>query len=92
MRENEIEGNMALITGGNSDNEKSFDHTGHLDRDRDKFRARTRQTRLSSRPGCELEEYLGIFNAFYADDIEVSSETMKKTSRKGNSGALSSTS
>ena len=79
MREYEIERQIALITGENSDNEQSFVRTDHLDRDLDTsyqvregaLNAAIVQANISE----SFEEHLGIFDAFYADDIDVSSET-----------------
>src|SRR5882724_8291132 len=74
-----VERKNALITGGNSDNEESFVPADHLHRDLEKnyqtcecaLNAAIVQANISE----SFEEHLGIFDAFYADDIEVSSET-----------------
>jgi hypothetical protein len=79
MSEYEIERKNALITGGNRDNEESFVPADHFDRDlytssqtrEDALNAAIVQANISE----SFEEHLGIFDAFYADDIEVSSET-----------------
>ena len=79
MSEYEIERKNALITGGNSDNEESFVPADHFDRDlytssqtrEDALNAAIVQANISE----SFEEHLGIFDAFYADDIEASSET-----------------
>src|SRR5215831_7919575 len=81
MSEYEIERKNALITGGNSDNEEGFVPADYFDRDlytssqnrEDALNAAIVQANISE----SFEEYLGIFDAFYADDIEVSSETQE---------------
>ena len=83
MSECEIERKNALITG--SDSEESFVPTDHFDRDlytssqnrEDALNAAIVQADISQ----SFEEYLGIFDAFYADDIEVSSETHEEVIR-----------
>jgi len=85
MSEYEIERKNALITGGNSDNEESFVPADHFDRDlytssqtrEDALNAAIVQANISE----SFEEHLGIFDAFYADDIEVSSETHEEKIR-----------
>ena len=85
MSESEIESKNAIITGGNSDNEESFVPTDYFDRDlytssqnrEDALNAAIVQANISE----SFEEYLGIFDAFYADDIEVSSETQEEVIR-----------
>src|SRR6266850_6078716 len=93
MSEYEIERKNALITGGNSDNEESFVPADHFDRDlytssqtrEDALNAAIVQANISE----SFEEHLGIFDAFYADDIEVSSETHEEKIRgKGRVRAL----
>ena len=83
MSECEIERKNALITG--SDSEESFVPTDDFDRDlytssqnrEDALNAAIVQANISE----SFEEYLGIFDAFYADDIEVSSETQEEVIR-----------
>jgi len=85
MSEYEIERKNALITGGNSDNEESFVPADHFDRDlytssqirEDALNAAIVQANISE----SFEEHLGIFDAFYADDIEVSSATHEEVIR-----------
>ena len=85
MREYEIERKLELITGGNSDDEQSFARTDRLDGDLDTS-SQVREQALNAaivqaNISESFEEYLGIFDAFYADDIEVSSETHEKKIR-----------
>jgi len=85
MCEHEIERKVALITSGNSDTEQSFVHTDHLDRDPETSH-QTRERALNAaivqaNISESFEEHLGIFDAFYADDIEVSSETQEEVIR-----------
>jgi len=85
MCEHEIERKVALITSGNSDSEQSFVHTDHLDRDLETS-SQTRERALNAaivqaNISESFEEHLGIFDAFYADDIEVSSETQEEVIR-----------
>ena len=85
MCESEIEGEVALNTGGNSDNDQSFALTDDLDRDLDTS-CQTRERALNeaivqAKISESFEEYLGIFDAFYADEIEVSSETHEEKIR-----------
>ena len=79
MCEHEIERKVALITSGNSDTEQSFVHTDHLDRDLEtSYQTRERALNaaiVQANISESFEEHLAIFEAFYADDIEVSSET-----------------
>jgi len=85
MSECEIEGKNALITGGDSDKEESFVPADHFDRDlytssqtrEDALNAAITQANISE----SFEEHLGVFEAFYADDIEVSSETQEEVIR-----------
>jgi len=85
MSEYVIERKIALITGGNSDDEESFVPTDHFDRDRytssqtreDALNAAIVQASISE----SFEEHLAIFDAFYADDIEVGSETQEEVIR-----------
>ena len=93
MCEHEIKRKVALITGGNSDNEQSSVRTDHLDRDLDtSYQTRERALNaaiVQANISESFEEYLGIFDAFYADDIEVSSETHEEKIRgKARVGAL----
>src|SRR5499426_2060413 len=85
MSECEIESKDALITGGNSDNEQSFVPANHIDRDLNTS-SQTRERALNAaivqaNISESFEEHLGIFDAFYADDIEVSSETQEEVIR-----------
>ena len=85
MSEYEIERKNALITGGNSDNEESFVPADRFDRDlytssqtrEDALNAAIVQANISE----SFEEHLGIFEAFYDDDIEVSSATHEEVIR-----------
>src|SRR5262245_65547549 len=85
MSEYEIERKNALITGGNSDNEESFVPTDHFDRDLyTSSHARERALNaaiVQANISESFEEHLGIFDAFYDDDIEVSSETQEEVIR-----------
>ena len=85
MCEHEIERKVALITSGNSDTEQSFVHTDHLDRDLEtSYQTRERALNaaiVQANISESFEEHLGIFDAFYADDIEVSSETHEEKIR-----------
>src|SRR5262245_62400856 len=85
MSEYEIERKNALITGGNSDNEESFVPTDHFDRDLyTSSHARERALNaaiVQANISESFEEHLGIFEVFYADDIEVSSETHEEVIR-----------
>jgi hypothetical protein len=85
MSENEIEGKNALITGGDSDKKESFVPADPFDRDlytssqtrEDGLNAAIVQANISK----SFEEHLGIFEAFYDDDIEVSSTTHEEVIR-----------
>src|SRR5258708_23691604 len=85
MSEYEIEKKRALATGGNSENEEGCVPADHFDRDlytsfqprEDALNAAIVQANISE----SFEEHLGIFDAFYADDIEVSSETQEEVIR-----------
>ena len=85
MCEHEIERKVALITSGNSDTEQSFVHTDHLDRDLEtSYQTRERALNaaiVQANISESFEEHLAIFEAFYADDIEVSSETHEEVIR-----------
>src|SRR6266446_2853353 len=85
MCEHEIERKVALITSGNSDTEQSFVHTDHFDRDLEtSYQTRERALNaaiVQANISESFEEHLGIFDAFYADDIEVSSETHEEKIR-----------
>src|SRR5260370_28942431 len=85
MCEHEIEGKVAIITSGNSDTEQSFVHSDHLDRDLEtSYQTRERALNaaiVQANISESFEEHLGIFDAFYADDIEVSSETHEEKIR-----------
>jgi hypothetical protein len=79
MCEHEIERKIALITDGNSDTEQSFVDADHLDRDLEtSYQTRERALNaaiVQANISESFEEHLGIFEAFYADEIQVSSET-----------------
>src|SRR5215470_4920635 len=85
MSEYEIERKNAPITGGSRDIEESFVSADYFDRDlytgsqtpEDALNAAIVQANISE----SFEEHLGIFEAFYADDIEVSSETHEEVIR-----------
>jgi hypothetical protein len=85
MCEYEIEIKIALIAGGNSDNEQSFVPADHFDRDlytssqthERALNAAIVQANISE----SFEEHLWIFDTFYADEIEVSSETQEEVIR-----------
>ena len=85
MSEYEIEGKSALITGGDSDQKESFVAADPFDRDlctssqtrEDALNAAIVQANISE----SFEEHLGIFEAFYDDDIEVSSATHEEVVR-----------
>src|SRR5262247_2996526 len=80
-----VERKIALITGGNSDNEQSFVAADHVDRDlytSSQTRERALNAAIVQADISEsFEQHLGIFDAFYADDIEVSSETQEEVIR-----------
>jgi hypothetical protein len=85
MSEYEIERKIALITGGDSDNEESFVPADHFDRDL-YTSSQTRERALNAaivqaNISESFEEHLGILEAFYADDIEVSSDTKEEVIR-----------
>ena len=85
MSEYEIEGKNAPNTGGDSDKKESFVPAEPFDRDlypssqtrEDALNAAIVQANINE----SFEEHLGIFDAFYADDIEVSSETQEEVIR-----------
>ena len=85
MCEYEIERKIALVTTGNSDNEQSFVPADHFDRDlytSSQTRERALNAAIVQADISEsFEEHLGIFDAFYADDIEVSSDTHEEVIR-----------
>src|SRR5215831_5070535 len=85
MSESEIESKNAIITGGNSDNEQSFVPANHFDRELNtssQIREYALNTAIvQANISKSFEEHLGIFDAFYADDIEVSSETKEEVIR-----------
>jgi hypothetical protein len=85
MSEYEIEGKNALITGGDSDKEESFVPADPFDRDL-YTSSQTRERALNAaivqaNISESFEEHLGIFEAFYDDDIEVSSATHEEVIR-----------
>src|SRR6266404_2426298 len=85
MSEYEIERKNALITVGNSDNEESFVPADPFDRDLYKS-SQTREDALNAaivqaNISESFEEHLGFFEAFYDDDIEVSSNTHEEVIR-----------
>jgi len=85
MSEYEIERKNALVTDGDSDKKESFVPADPFDRDlytssqtrEDALNAAIVQANISE----SFEEHLGIFDAFYADDIEVSSDTHEEVIR-----------
>jgi hypothetical protein len=85
MSEYEIEGKNTLITGGDSDENESFVPADPFDRDlytssqtrEDALNAAIVQANISE----SFEEHLGVFEAFYDDDIEVSSATHEEVIR-----------
>jgi len=85
MSEYEMEGKNALITGADSDKKESFVPADPFDRDlytssqtrEDALNAAIVQANISE----SFEEHLGIFEAFYDDDIEVSSATHEEVIR-----------
>src|SRR5260221_7416336 len=85
MCEHEIERKVALITSGNSDTEQSFVHTDHLDLDLEtSYQTRERALNAAivhANISETFAEHLGIFYPFYADDIEVSTETQEEVIR-----------
>ena len=85
MSECEIEGKNALIAGVDSDKEESFVSADHFDRDL-YTSSQTLERALNSaivqaNISESFEEHLGIFDTFYADDIEVSSDTHEEVIR-----------
>ena len=85
MCESEIERKTALNTGVISDNEHSFISADHFDHD-PYTSSQTRERALNAAIveadiSKSFEEYLGIFEAFYADEIQVNSETQKEVIR-----------
>jgi len=85
MSEYEIEGKNALIIGGDSDKEESVVPADPFDRDQytssqtreDALNAAIVQANISK----SFEEHLGIFEAFYDDDIQASSDTHEEVIR-----------
>ena len=80
-----VERKIAFITDGNSDNEQSFVPADHFDCDLHPS-SQTRERALNAaivqaNISESFEEFLGIFDAYYADDIEVSSETQEEVIR-----------
>src|SRR5262245_33073664 len=85
MSEYEIESKNALITGGSSDKKQRFVPANHFDRDLNTS-SQTRERALNAaivqaNISESFEEHLGIFDDFYAHDIEVSSETHEEVIR-----------
>jgi hypothetical protein len=85
MSENEIEGKNALITGADNDKKESFVPADHFDRDL-YTSSQTRERALNAaivqaNISESFEEHLGTFEAFYADDIEVRSDTQEEVIR-----------
>src|SRR5262245_27111704 len=80
-----VERKIALITNGNSDKEQSFVTADDILRDLyTSYQTRERALNaaiVQANISESFEEYLGIFDAFYADDIEVSSETHEEVIR-----------
>jgi len=85
MSEYEIEGKNPLNTGGDSGKKESFAAADPFDRDlytssqtrEDALNAAIVQANISE----SFEEHLGIFEAFYDDGIEVSSDTHEEVIR-----------
>ena len=80
-----VERKIALITNGNSDEEQSFVTADDTLRDL-YTSSQTRERALNAaivqaNISESFEEHLAIFEAFYADDIEVSSETHEEVIR-----------
>ena len=77
-----VEKTNALMTCGNSDKEQSFVTVDDILRDlytSSEARERALNAAIVQANISEsFEEYLAIFDAFYADDIEVSSETQEE--------------
>jgi hypothetical protein len=85
MSEHEIENMNAIITGGNGDDEQSVIPVNHFDRDLNRS-SQIREYALNTaivqaNISKSFEEHLGIFDDFYAHDIEVSSETHEEVTR-----------
>ncbi len=84
MSESEIESKNAIITGGNSNNEQSF-VPNHFDRELNtssQIREYALNTAIvQANISKSFEEHFGIFDDFYAHDIEVSSETQEEVVR-----------
>src|SRR5262245_9084581 len=80
-----VERKIALITNGNSDKEQSFVTADDILRDLyTSYQTRERALNaaiVQANISESFEEYLAIFEAFYADDIEVSSETHEEVIR-----------
>src|SRR4030095_3215342 len=80
-----VERKIALITGGNSDNEQSFVPDNHFDRDL-YTSSQTRERALNAaivqaNISESSEDHLGIFCAFYADDMQVRTDTNEEVIR-----------
>src|SRR5215467_5447197 len=80
-----VERKIALITNGNRDKGKSFVTAEDILRDL-YTSSETRERALNAaivqaNISQSFEEHLAIFEAFYADDIEVSSETHEEVIR-----------
>ena len=85
MCEYEIERKNAIITARDRHNEQSFVPATHFDRDL-YTSSQTRERALNAaivqaNISESFEEHLAIFEAFYADDIEVSSDTQEEVIR-----------
>ena len=80
-----VERKIALITDGNSDKEQSFVSADDILRDlytSPQARERALNAAIVQANISEsFEEHLAIFEAFYADDIEVSSDTHEEVIR-----------
>jgi hypothetical protein len=80
-----VERRIALMTDGNSDKEQSFVTAEGILRDLyTSSQARERALNAAivrANISESFEEHLAIFEAFYADDIEVSSETQEEVIR-----------
>ena len=77
-----VERKIALITDGNSDNEQSFVPADYFDCDLHPS-SQTRERALNAaivqaNINESFEEHLAIFDAYYADDIEVSSDNVDR--------------
>ena len=80
-----VERKIALITNGNRDKEQSFVTADDILRDLYK-NSQTRERALNAaivqaNISESFEEHLAIFEAFYADDVEVSSEIHEEVIR-----------